>query len=41
MAGAEQRKKREPKLVLDGCGGEEIGLVRGAKRMDRLVIVDK
>ena len=42
MAWAEQRKEGEPNLVLDGVGtGEDIVLVRGAKRMDRLVIVDK
>ena len=41
MAGAEQWKEREPKLALHGWSGEEIVLVRGTKRMDMLVIVDK
>ena len=38
MAGAEQRNEREPKLVVDLVW---IVLVGGAKRTDRLVIVDK
>ena len=37
MAGAEQWKERELKLVLDR-GGKKIVLVRGAARTDRLVI---
>ena len=40
MAGAEQRKERELKLMLDGVG-KKIVLVRGAERTDMLVVVDK
>ena len=40
IAGAEQRNRREPRLVVL-FSREEVVLVRGVKRTNRLVVVDK